>query len=375
MSTRIDAPAAYEGHPAARSSFLGADALIEEARQRQRRRWRRRVVLCASAVLLAAAVAVVGFSGQAAHPPAGGHGPAPAEPAATMPSQIVVWTDNFRIEVVSARTGRLIRTLATNVALYRGLPTVAVSRDGIVYFDNARNHRQWVLSVPLAGGRLTPVAAGYSPAISPNGRLLAYVAWTDCVMPCVSAPEAIVVRDLVTGTQQRWSFTSSLNDITALSWAPDGRHLAFAGTTALKHATVIVQTARVLDTRSGGTLDDARPIPLGQRVAWAGYLTASTGVGVMLGPDGMIHPGASVVEVGVKNGRVIERLTVLSPGGLGVANAIDGTEGAITADRGGRYFLIAGQRRGRGVIFFWTFGMRRPVAVVSDGAMRATWAG
>jgi hypothetical protein len=291
-----------------------------------------------------------------------------------MPSQIVIWTANFQIEVISARTGRLIRMLATNVGLYQGLPTIAVSRDGIVYFDTARNRRQWVMSVPITGGRPTTVSAGYSPAISPDGRLLAYVAWTDCVLPCVSSPEAIVVRDLITGQQHSWSFTSILPAITSMSWAPDNRHLAFAGATTVKDGTVTVRIAQVLDTRSGGTLDDARPIPLGQRVAWAGYLTANTGVGVVLGPDGVIHPSASLIEVAVRSGRVLARLTGLPPAGLGVGNVFDGTEGTITADRAGRYLLIAGQRRGNAVLFRWTFGMRRPVAV-ANGAMRAAWAG
>ena len=292
-----------------------------------------------------------------------------------MPSQIVVWTDNFRVEVMSARTGRLIRTLATNVALYRGLPTVTVARDGVVYFDTSRNRTQWVMSVPLTGGRPTTVAAGYSPAISPNGRLLAYVAWTDCLLPCVSAPEAIVVRDLLTGRQRSWSFTSTLPDIGSLSWAPDSRHLAFAGTTYVKRATVTVRTAQVLDTRSGGTLASAPAIPLSQRVAWAGYLTANTGVGVVLGPGGVIQGSAGLVEVGVTSGRVLAHLTSLPPGGLGVGNVLDGTEGAITADRSGRYLLIASQRDGRNVMFRWTLGMRRPVPLVHSGAMRAAWAG
>ena len=55
----------------------------------------------------------------------------------------------------------------------------------------------------------------------------------------------------------------------------------------------------MLDTRRGGTLDNARRIPLGQRLAWARYLTPDTGVGAMVGPDGTIQTGRGLVEVDI----------------------------------------------------------------------------
>jgi hypothetical protein len=332
-------------------------------------------------VLLAAVAATgaIGLSGRTARAPAGGGGPAPPGPVAGMPSQIVVWTASFEIEVLSSRTGRLIRTLATNVGLYRGGLTLAVSPAGVVYFPDVRGADEWVFSVPLAGGPVTPLAAGSNPALSPDGRLLAYVPWTDPLCspsskPCAGKPEAIVVRDLSAGTQKTWAFTSPLPAITNLSWSPDGRYLAFAGLTYIRNGTVAVRTAQVLDTRSGGTLDHARPIPLGQAVAWAGYLTPQAGAGVLIGPDGMIQAGGGLVEIGIGSGRVLRRLTSLPPRGLGTGNALDGTENTITVDRTGRYLLIVGMGTGSGEIFRWTFGMLRPVRVAS-GALEAVWAG
>lgn len=368
---------ALEPRPGAGSSFPGAEALIEEARQRQRRRWQRRALLVASLVLVAAAAAAggIGLSGPTAPAPAGGAAPAPPGPVAAMPSRVVVYTAGWKIEVLSSRTGRLIRTLATNVALYQGPVTLAVSLAGVVYFDDARGGGQWIRSVPLAGGPVTTIAAGDSPAISPDGRLLGYVTYTNrtCSRPCAGKPKAIVVRDLPAGTQKTWAFTSTLPDITSLSWSPDGRYLAFAGITLVKHGTVMVRTAQVLDTRSGGTLDGARRIPLGQTVAWAGFLTSHTGLGVMVGPDGTIQAGRGLFEVGVSSGRVLRRLTSLPPQGLATDNVFDGTENTITVDRTGRYLLIAGMGTGTGEIFRWTFGMRRPVRVAS-GAFLAVWA-
>lgn len=362
-----------EPHPGAGSSPRDARALIREARQRQRRRWRRRGLLGVSLVLLAAAAVTgaVGLSGRAARLPARAAAPAPAGPAAAMPSRVVVWTAWFKIEVLSSRTGRLIRTLATNVALFHGLPTLAVSATGVVYFDDTRGDgNEWVFAVPLAGGPVTAVAEGRAPAISPDGRLLAYVTFTDRT----GRPEAIVVRDLAAGTQKTWAFSSHLPDIFSLSWSPDGRFLAFTGITEAKNGTVTVPVADILDTRSAGPLDRARPIPLGPGVDWAGFLTPGTGAGVMAGPGGLTGAGGSLVEVDAHSGRVLRHLSALPPHALATDNGPGGAGGTITADRSGRYLLIAATGSGNGEIFRWTFGMPHPVRVTS-GAFEAAWAG
>jgi len=336
---------------------------------RRRQLWRRllrrrlRVGVGGGLVLLAVAALVGGvlLSGRAA-----------PGPAASMPSRVVVWTADFKIELLSSRTGRLIRTLVTGVAVTRGIPTLAVSPAGIVYFDDARGPRNYVLSVPLAGGPVTAVAQGQEPALSPDGRHLAYLTYADRGTGRPS-PEEIVIRDLPAGTQRTWAFSSAGRDITNLCWSPDGRHLAFAGEATVNNGTVAVRTAQVLDTSSGGMLDGARQIPLGQRVAWAGFLTPQAGVGVLVDQHGAIQASGGLVEVGSHSGRIIGRLTSLPPHGLATGNAFDGTEHTITADRTGRYLLIVGVGTGSGEILQWTFGMPNPVQITS-GARQAAWA-
>jgi WD40-like Beta Propeller Repeat len=165
-----------------------------------------------------------------------GHGSQwpPAGPMRPMPSQVVVWTAGFKIQVLTSRTGRVVRTLASDIALYRRVPTVAVSPAGVVYFDNARDRKQWIESTPLTGGPVTTIGPGYMPAISPNGRLLAYVAYTVKIYPpdtperdMEPIPEAIIVRNLTTGAVRRWTFTSYTPDISSLSWSPDNRFLSY----------------------------------------------------------------------------------------------------------------------------------------------------
>lgn len=353
------------------SSLVNAEALIEAARKHQRRRWRRRAIAGSGLALLLAAGVIggVSLSGGTGRQ-AGRAGQLPSGPPAAMPPWIVVWTSTFRIEVLSSRTGRLIRTLATDVGLYQGLPTLAVSAAGVVYFDDALEGSEWVRSVPLAGGPVMTLGNGASPAISPNGRMLAYVTGPACSLPCPAKPETIVVRDLTAGTAKNWAFTSALPDITSLSWSPDSRYLAFAGTTVTKNGTVMVRSAQVLDTRAGGTLDRARQIPLGQTVVWAGYLSANTGVGVTSGPAGVIRAASGLVEVAVTDGRIIRRLTSLPPHGLGTDNALDGAEHTIAVDHAGRFILIAGT----GGIYRWTASMWRPARITRDGLV-AVWAG
>jgi hypothetical protein len=64
------------------------------------------------------------------------------------------------------------------------------------------------------------------------------------------------------------------------------------------------QTAQVLDTRWGGTLDDDRRIPLGQAVAWNAYLTPRTGASVLVGPDGVIQATQPMVRSASTNGAI-----------------------------------------------------------------------
>ena len=293
-------------------------------------------------------------------------------PAASMPARVVVWTADFKIEVLSSRTGQLIRTLVTGVAVTQGIPTLAVSPTGVVYFDDARGTRDFVLSVPLAGGPVTTIAQGQDLALSPDGRLLAYLTNGDRGLG-KPWPEEIVVRDLSAGTQRTWVFSSAAPEISNLSWSPDGRYLALAGLTSINNGPFSVRISQVLDTRSGGMLDDARQIPLGQRLAWAGFLTPQAGLGVMLDQYGFLQTSGGLLLVGVRSGRVIQHLTSLPPHGLATDNTSDGTEHTITADRTGRYLLIAAIGTGTGEIFQWTFGMPHPVRIIS-GALRAAWA-
>ena len=367
VSSRQSAPASGDPWPTA-GHFAALQALIEEARQHQRRRWRRYLL----AAVLVLVTALLGFSASGLSGwwttarttrSAGTGWPAHRVP---IPAQIVVWTSDFKVEVVSARSGHVVRTLATGVAEVHGLPHLAVSPSGMVYFDAARGIRQWVMRVPLAGGRPAVVAEGCMPTISPDGRLLAFV--TNCD-DAAHAPEAIEVMNLATGKQRRWGFRSYDRAISAISWSPDNRSLSFTAV-----GSQLGTGTWVLDTRSAGPLLRASPIPLAPGIQWAGYLTSSVGLAVVVMPSPGHGSGVVLAEVAASNGRVLRQLTMLAPPELATANIYDGTENTIVADPSGRAVLIAGVGGGSGAIYRWVFGMAKPVMIVS-GSSRAAWAG
>ena len=358
-----------------------AQTLIAEARRRQRDRRRRAVRLILAAALAAAAVAAggSGLFGLGMRTPAQGPGWLPAGPVRPMPSQVVVWTGGFKIQVLSSRTGRVVRTLASNVGLYQGIPTIAVSPAGIVYFDTARGPEQWIESTPQTGGPITTIGPGDMPAISRDGRLLAYLAWTVKIYPpntpardMTSAPEAIVVRNLETGAVRSWAFTSDVPAISSLSWSPDNRFLAY---TSLSWASgqPAPDTTQLLDTRSGGTLTSARRIPLAAGLEWAGFLTPQVGLAVTPYPVAQGRQ-QTLVAVATRTGRILGQLIRLPSQGLSTGNASDGMEGGITADPAGRYLLIATNGpRGYGEILRWAVGERH-LTDLAAGAIRAAWA-
>jgi hypothetical protein len=338
-----------------------------------------RLILAAALVAAAVVAGGSGLIGRGVRTPAEGPGWLPAGPVRPMPSQVVVWTGGFKIQVLSSRTGRVVRTLASNVGLYQGIPTIAVSPAGVVYFDTARGPEQWIESTPLTGGPITTIGPGDMPAISPNGRLLAYLAYTVNIYPpntpardMTSTPEAVVVRNLETGAVRSWAFTSDVPAISSLSWSPDNRFLAY---TSLSRASgqPPPDTTQLLDTRSGGTLTSARRIPLAPGLEWAGFLTPQVALAVTPYPAAQGRQ-QTMVAVATRTGRILRRLIRLPSQGLSTDNVFDGTEGTITADPTGHYILIAGAGpRGNGEIFRWAAGTGH-LASITSGAIRAAWA-
>jgi WD40-like Beta Propeller Repeat len=266
---------------------------------------------------------------------------------------------------------------------------------GIVYFDRGVEPPpsvpvQQIVSVPLQGGPLTVVAQGHEPVVSPNGRLLAYLADTDFT----DAHEAVEVRNLETGATTTWQYPNAAADISGLTWTPDSRTLAFTATTPTPNKTGATLGTSVLDVSThSGSLEAARPIPLPQcpspppwdfpgaprTMAWAGYLNETEGIGVCRRGSPLTGQSYEIElsVVAVATGRIIAHLPAIS-GQLDVGSVLDGSEGEVQVDASGRHLAIVEVGSGTGTLYRWSLGndllptSAEPVRVTT-GASSPAW--
>jgi WD40 repeat protein len=174
-------------------------------------------------------------------------GPRPNEIAAIVGGSVVL---------LDGRDGHTLRTLATHTEATTGgfpyLEGVALTPDRKqVFYALAGDCGAATIYRVAADGRTPPTAlfSGVSPAVSPDGRKLAYAAATPGPVadpaPASGAEtppaerrcqNAIVVRDLTTGVERAWrypdtpDFTTNLYRdavISEIAWAPDSSRLAY----------------------------------------------------------------------------------------------------------------------------------------------------
>jgi len=344
--------------------------LFREARRRRRRRRFVGLLVLAVTVTTIAAVVLVrasSISRSQAHETAG-----PSQQAApTTPGQVVAWK-HFHLDVLSSLNGHVIRTLATEVSEFRGLPSLSVAPGGTVYFDNhafvGSSPVDRIYSVPVSGGAPSYIADGRTPAVSPDGRFLAYVTNDPVASPVVK--EAITIEDLRSHTIRSWTDTAPQADLWALAWSPDSRLLSFSETTWPPSGANASGAAAI----SYLMFDTARPalspgavqrIPLAPGVSWACFIAGSrsgdlVGIGKVSNSSGL-----RLVEADVRSGRTIRVIGTI-PG------AVDAT---IQSDTSGRHLLVAASGSGSfgfGRLYRWTSGSARPTAI-APGVLVAAW--
>jgi hypothetical protein len=396
--------------PAPPATVLEAQALIEEARRRQRRRYKR-AGACLLALAFLAATVVVGVDHLRGRPvtPTAQRTDRPFEVVVpATPKEIVAWMSDDRVVVLSARSGTILRTLATPVLLDEpGSPDLTVSPTGIVYFDSASlssfNSGAWgggdqIFSVPITGGPVTHIAAGYDPQVSPNGHQLAFVApESGGEAPYLNAAGGIELAQLssnaVTATRILHPDASQLNQgITQLSWSPDSDRLSFAqidGDTDVTTFWTVPVDAPVT------SLGAATEIPLrNAALTWNGYWGShqehgrAVGLGVLTTTTGtqrvvVIDPqsGRQLSTLFSLRGAVCVALSPASPPAPTPSPCTYGFDNTVISDTSGGDVLLAGATqvsattgaRTTPYLYRWRIGDRRLIRL-TPGALRATWA-
>jgi hypothetical protein len=208
----------------------------EAIRARGRRRRRRQVL---AAAMLAFAIGAGGAGTAYAslgQPGRDGRGaPAtgrtPTAPGGPGRPDIVAVTTKGVLVVLDPLSGEARRILVRG-GVAGG--AVAVSRDGsTVYFAARHGCQGEIESVPLTGGRPRKITPGLLPAVSPDGKRLAFVRPPGAIASagaCQGQPgdDEVVVRDLAGGAETvlRQAPKPALpSPVSRLSWSPDGRRL------------------------------------------------------------------------------------------------------------------------------------------------------
>ena len=181
--------------------------------------------------------------------------PRPADIAAIVGGSVVM---------LDGRDGRTVRTLANHPeATTGGFPylqgvTLSPDRREVYYSLVGDCGAATIFRVPTDGSMSSvAILTGVSPAVSPDGRKLAYAVATPSQEERL-CQNAIVVRDLQTGAERTWRYpdtpdfaTPLFQDavISEIAWAPDSLRLAF--TLSFEGDSV-----SVLNTETGADLGD-----------------------------------------------------------------------------------------------------------------------
>jgi hypothetical protein len=271
------------------------------------------------------------------------------------PSRIVAVTYGGRLVVLDSRSGSVIRTLARDAVAEDGVGGASVTPDGErVYFSRRTGSKcDEIASVSTRGGPVHAVVAGARwPAVSPDGRYLAYSG----APTCSDAGRTIVLKSLVAGVPDRRFDTVNVpsgtpGTVRGLAWAPDSRHLVFV-------REIGSTSPYVLDVDTAEAVDDAQRVLIGDGSSVSGFLGRSD---VLLGavvPGGDHPEDFELWAVDAATGARTRRLFTLPIGCCGQE---------YTADTSGRNVLVTGAH-----LYRWTQGHRRAVPI-ADRIAVATW--
>ncbi len=393
----VQSPSATRGDPH-QPDPNESELLFREARRRRRRR-RMGWSVAAVVLVLAGVVSVSKLIGR----------PAPAERtpisssrsvgAGRTPNTVVGWTSDSRVVVLSTATGKIQRTLASNVSILApGLPSVSASPEGTVFFESAEaatyndnvDSGDQILAVPIKGGPIRDVTSGSDPQVSPNGQFLAFIspdpAGTAGEAPYLVSPLGIdiaalspqgtivSVRTLAPGPTQ---LNQGASDLT---WSGNSQDLSFN----LLNPSTNVTTSWAVSV-GAASLAAARRIDLHRGLTWNGYWgrTSDLGLGVQISVSGI----QQVVTINPLTGQIVARLFDM-PAEVCTASSVAFRQGCssdfsndVVGDAGGTGVLVAGAvplvdgsptTSGQVFLYRWSSASPSPVRL-TQRVLVATW--
>lgn len=247
------------------------------------------------------------------------------------PEEFVAITQQGELQIRRTEDGEVVRTLRDDVDMSYGPPRIAASSDGrFVYTDrfeledcpDGGARTQKIARVLLPSGEIEAIATGAEPALSADGRRLAYVTSSDT--SACGHYDTLVVRELGSRTEQRWTANPSEPDwaVSMPYWSPDNRMIKLA---LLEGPSVSV---RLIDTLESGffSLADAHQVPVPEFSAALGYLTEDELLTAQTPED-----EHDLVTIDPVSGDVVRRLVVI-PGIYDDFSAV--------ASRDGKYALL-----------------------------------
>lgn|GEM_PF-1039546 len=181
--------------------------------------------------------------------------PPDATPTSTVdggePATIIAAVGDGGVVEIDASDGSVLRTIASGRP---GWWVYSVEVDGargsVFYNESAECDDATLWQVPLVGGEPKQVSRGMEPAVSPDGRRLAFPVDDGC------AVSALVLHEIESGGERIWRDVPS--EYWGAEWAPDGQRLAVG--VYSREAGVLDAEIRILDSQNRDAVFASSPM-------------------------------------------------------------------------------------------------------------------
>jgi hypothetical protein len=303
--------------------------------------WMVTVTAAAAAGVAALAILVPSLLDRGTGTPAPAHRPNPAPSAHTLggPASFIALTSGG-VEQADARTGES-RGMAVSESGRRET-ALAVTDDGNVGYATYSHPRcqvvlhryRWTSPTTSEGTDAATIAGAKADAVavSPDGHLVA-LAVEPCTQSSRNLVDDLVVVDLESQQQRRWTGYADGSSLSGLQWGPDNQTLAYVAAPCCGGGS---EGPRLLDTTAAGrSYVRPRPLSIDQTVGRGLVFWLRGRLAVVMGSD-------------------VRALTTAGTIGPVLATGLPANVVAVRSDRTGAHLLLTTQD---GALLRWDDGI------------------